>query len=224
MLLLHSGTEPHGSLSWAYAHAAFMFLSWALLVPSTVFIARYNRKLWPVLWFNIHFYVNVIAIVSTLIGFFCILKFYEGHLYLYEIHHVLGFMIVLGCILQGVLGVVSDKMYNPDRRGPPIFPDQVHWALGQLLMLGSLYNIYLGFGMTSIPWSDWVKSFAICILLLVCSAFIFTPRLSNGHGHQDSTLAEHPGGGHVIIVAVLLCLLIVFPNLWTPHVSEMDDD
>ena len=26
-------------------------------------------------------------------------------------------MIVLGCILQGVLGVVSDKMYNPDRRG-----------------------------------------------------------------------------------------------------------
>lgn len=44
------------------------------------------------------------------------------------VHAWLGLVVVIGgSILQPILGFIADRMYNPERRRIPVWPDKIHW-------------------------------------------------------------------------------------------------
>lgn len=60
-------------------HSLLMIISWVVLIPTAILIARYTRSSWPnrnflgsPLWLNAHRFLNFTAAVFTGISIFCI--------------------------------------------------------------------------------------------------------------------------------------------------------
>lgn len=47
-------------------------------------------------------------------------------------------------ILQALLGMIADKMYDSERTSIPIFPDRIHQLNGILIFLLATVNVLLG--------------------------------------------------------------------------------
>mmetsp|Transcript_6087 Transcript_6087/g.8496 ORF Transcript_6087/g.8496 Transcript_6087/m.8496 type:complete len:582 (+) Transcript_6087:109-1854(+) len=122
------------------AHGFLMFFAWSVFIPVTSFIARYLKKFkW---WFNVHRIVNSGAMVIGLVAFILALVFCTSHFD--TPHKIIGLVVTILGILQPILGVVADKMFDPNREKTPIFPDKIHWLFGWSSLILGLVNVFLG--------------------------------------------------------------------------------
>jgi len=122
------------------AHGLLMFFAWALFVPVGTVIARYLKKYkW---WFNVHRLINAFAMMLVLIAFIIAVDFSSSHFY--NLHTILGLIVVILGLSQPVIGTVADRWFNPDRESTPIFPDMTHWVIGYISLLAALANIAIG--------------------------------------------------------------------------------
>jgi hypothetical protein len=48
----------------------------------------------------------------------------------HSLHAIFGIIIVCGAVIQPILGIVADRMYNKGRTDAPWFPDRIHWIFG----------------------------------------------------------------------------------------------
>ncbi|KAI6181922.1 Ferric-chelate reductase 1 [Aphelenchoides besseyi] len=90
------------------AHSLLMIISWIVLVPMAILVARYTRPNWPEkrmlgasLWLNVHRTLNLLAVLFTAISIFCIFYAHGFHWHGIEafnthewgdIHGLIGFI------------------------------------------------------------------------------------------------------------------------------------
>ncbi|KAJ3115700.1 hypothetical protein HDU96_000179 [Phlyctochytrium bullatum] len=124
-------------------HGVVMFVAWGVAPFVGIFIARYLKDALGVWWFRLHvFFLFIVTMLLTVAGFF--IRFLtKTPPHFKSNHEIIGLVVVIGAIVQCVLGVVSDRLYSPARHSAPSC-DQVHWWLGRGLVILGIVNIFLG--------------------------------------------------------------------------------
>jgi len=164
------------------AHGYMMFIGWAIFIPVGSFIARFLKKFpW---WFNVHRILNGFAMLMTTAAFIIGVYMVPTSNQFKDPHHQLGLAITILGTFQPVLGILADKMFNPDRTSTPIFPDIIHWTFGWSAYLLGYANIILGMRLYgSTP--GLVTAFGVCsgvVILFIASFTIFRLiKPSGGH-------------------------------------------
>ncbi|KAJ1569982.1 hypothetical protein HK096_007320, partial [Nowakowskiella sp. JEL0078] len=129
-----------------YAHAILLVISWGLLAPAGIIVARFFKNALGVWWFRLHWGLFGTATLLTLVSFALIFVYVtqNGGSHFFSIHAIFGIIFVVLVPVQFALGIVIDRLFNPARNAVPII-DKAHWWLGRFVfILGSLIIIPLG--------------------------------------------------------------------------------
>jgi len=182
----HSDT---GSIIWCWAHGILMITAWVVLCPAGIYIARFMKSRSD--WFKLHWIIFVTAISCAWIGFVCILIYFSGDFGWDTTHNCLGLLILVIAPLQAGGGYLADKRFDSRRRAAPIWPDQVHWAVGRLLFIAAIYNIYLGLNSDHVLFSGTAFLSAVYVLwaAFLVGLFVFADKPELGV-HQSRQLTE----------------------------------
>jgi len=178
-------TAPNGPIGYAWGHAICMSVAWLGCATWGIYNARFVDKT-NVWWFPNHYGSLLIGLLLNIVGFILILKYLDWQLQIdaQDPHHVVGFFIIIGLVLQVLLGWAAHKMWNPARKYPPWFPDRLHWFIGRFLWLASVWNVWSGINMGTIPqlgptasgecpqcgWGVWIYVF---VTMAVLSILVF---------------------------------------------------
>ena len=91
-----------------------MFLAWSVFVPITSFLARYLKKFkW---WFNVHRYVNTVMMAVVIAAFGIAIAVTSSGEHFNKPHSIIGLIVFIIAIAQPILGIVADKMFDPERK------------------------------------------------------------------------------------------------------------
>ncbi|KAJ3212442.1 hypothetical protein HDU67_003836 [Dinochytrium kinnereticum] len=108
-------------------HGVLMFVAWGVAPFIGIFIARFLKDKLGVWWFRLHvFFFLIVCGFLTIAGFL-----------------IIGLTVIIAMIVQMILGVISDRLWSPDRESVPIW-DKAHWWIGRLTTALALINIFLG--------------------------------------------------------------------------------
>jgi hypothetical protein len=164
-------------------HGALMTTAWAVLATAGIFIARYNKNenKW---WFRVHIALFIVSILFIITGFVVAVAAHGWSLHFHDTHNAIGVVLVVGVFIQPVLGFIADKMFNPNRLSPPVFPDQIHWYIGRVLYIMALFNIYLGLEMFKS--NVWVKVAYYFWVVLIIAVFAFKKQPVDRHGGMSA--------------------------------------
>jgi hypothetical protein len=123
-------------------HGSLMWVAWIICPFVGIFIARYMKSSLGHNWFRLHVLImGVLCICLTLASFLLIVLYRATHFN--SFHTILGIIITLGCVGQGILGYISDKKFTPDRPNIPWW-DKLHWWAGRVLWILGIINVFLG--------------------------------------------------------------------------------
>lgn len=134
----NSGSPKLASKRAYQAHGAMMWLSFGLLTPLAVIIARHGKGWGGELWLQLHVVLNIAGLLFSSIAFFLAVS--EFH-YWHSTHGQLGTAIMVVCFFQPVLGAVLRPKRGSARREAWFF---AHWLLGTAVVVLGVYNIYTG--------------------------------------------------------------------------------
>ncbi|KAI9201843.1 uncharacterized protein BJ171DRAFT_196486 [Polychytrium aggregatum] len=179
------------------AHGYLMTFAWLVSTPIGIFIAQFFKERWHNWWFRLHqFFMFIGCGVLALVGFWLI--FYQKQVagdyhFSYAdtgLHGILGLILTVLMLIQIVLGVVIDRLYNKDRTSVP-FHDKLHWYIGRLVTLLAIVNIILGCILYVAP--TWIYVVIGVWLALVVAVFVLlkvqqtrTRRAKPGDAEQHS--------------------------------------
>ncbi|KAJ3318443.1 DOMON domain-containing protein frrs1L [Boothiomyces sp. JEL0866] len=104
-------------------HGCLMFFAWSVCPTIGIFIARYFKKLGH-LWFLLHVGLAITTTLCTIVGFLLIFLYYtpphfSGSDFMNGSHTRWGLFILIGMVMQVVLGVASDRLFSPSRTKIP---------------------------------------------------------------------------------------------------------
>lgn len=133
----------------AFWHALLMFVAWVPAPIVGIFVARYMKKRLTKSWYYIHLAVmGLITGIGSLVGFFLIYsvrrKHFQSSSRIGDLHYKLGLAITIVMVaVQIPLGFLADYYYDPTRKSLP-FLDKSHRAVGMILVVVSVFNVWLG--------------------------------------------------------------------------------
>lgn len=174
----HSPSSTDSSVL-LYGHGICMTLAWAFFASAGIFLARFKKNEMPIWWMRYHIIAFVSVLILTVIGFLFALAHHNWILHITNPHTLLGLIIFLSIFLQPILGIIADRMFKPNRTGPPIFPDQVHWYVGRVLHIIGLFNIYLGLELIEAHFA--VKTINFIWVGFLISVFVFKKQPKDKH-------------------------------------------
>jgi hypothetical protein len=137
--------------TWKIIHGSFMTLSWLIILPTGIFIARHFKHIGHT-WYTKHMFLQVFGIVLTLAAFIIVIvqKAPKGDLFSAEAstalkaHGYIGLAIVFVSVAQPILGKLADVNWVADREVTPVFPDKTHWWMGRFGVLLAIANVCIG--------------------------------------------------------------------------------
>jgi len=121
-------------------HGMLMIIAWCALLFTGSFISRY-LKVVTTAWFKIHVALQTLGVALVLAGFIIIFIVNGG--FTFGAHQIIGIIIFGLTMLQPFLGLIADRLFDPNRSKAPA-QDQIHWWVGRLLLVISVANIFLG--------------------------------------------------------------------------------
>ncbi|KAJ3024404.1 UNVERIFIED_CONTAM: hypothetical protein HDU68_008193 [Siphonaria sp. JEL0065] len=128
-------------------HAVFMFVAWGVLVPLSIWIARYMKLKWSVGWYRIHVLIMTIGVgCLTIAGLVAVELNIDSseQRFITSNHGIIGTAIALAIYpLQVILGFVCNRLFKANRIKVSIL-DQVHWWIGRIVVVLAIVNMYLG--------------------------------------------------------------------------------
>eukprot|EP00029_Vermamoeba_vermiformis_P009811 TRINITY_DN5025_c0_g1_i1.p1 TRINITY_DN5025_c0_g1~~TRINITY_DN5025_c0_g1_i1.p1 ORF type:complete len:918 (+),score=220.33 TRINITY_DN5025_c0_g1_i1:175-2928(+) len=147
-------------------HGMLMVIGWFCFLPIGMFASRYMKTMTP-RWFPTHVALQTIGVAIIIVSFIIIVVDHGGRIHV-GAHQIIG-VIVFGLTLSmPILGIISDKMFDPKRKSAPVFPDQIHWWVGRLTFLIAIVNVFLGIWMFSVySFLLWIFATAWVILSLI---------------------------------------------------------
>jgi len=125
-------------------HGSLMFIAWFLIAPVGFIFARFLKAFpW---WFNAHRISMGVAMATQICGFGVIVHEVQSVSgpHFSSAHEVIGLIVFILGVSQPVIGFLADKLFNPERKSIPIFPDKTHWFLGWISITLGMINIILG--------------------------------------------------------------------------------
>jgi len=159
-------------------HGIVMVIAWALLAVFGTFIARYGKAGMKAWWFRVHVIVMVIVWCLTIAGFGMIVWFVQQvantdstKIHFDGAHQAIGLVITIAMMVQPSLGVIADRLFNPNRKWVPV-QDYLHQWLGRLLVLLALIQIGLGFQLYCV--TPAVLGLYIAMIFVMLAVFIGT--------------------------------------------------
>jgi len=165
-------------------HGCLMFLSYGICMTFGIFVARFLRHKVQ-FWFNLHVIIQTVAIMASISAFGIAISLLDVH---FDAPHAkMGYFIVSGSVITGVLGLVADRMYDPTRTKTPFFPDKLHWWVSRIVVLLGYINIILGiidfWGYN--PGFIYIYILYVCIIAVVMLFMEYTLYKSNS-SHSSS--------------------------------------
>ncbi|KAJ3269837.1 hypothetical protein HDV01_000885 [Terramyces sp. JEL0728] len=145
-ILTPSSSFPFQSI--VITHGVMMFIAWAVSPFIGIYIARYMKSTLGHTWYILHvFFMSVLTGAATLVSFILIFLYSSDRFSTDEsignAHEKLGLVVVLGMIVQIILGYVSNAKFDANRVGIPWW-DKAHWWVGRSMFLLGIVNVYLG--------------------------------------------------------------------------------
>jgi len=123
-------------------HGSLMFIAWFGIAPFGFFLARFMKSFsW---WFQVHRAIMLVAMATMIAAFGVIIAETAPGEHFNNAHKIIGLIVVIMGAAQPVIGFLADKLFNPDRKSTPVFPDMVHWSLGWVSITLGMINIILG--------------------------------------------------------------------------------
>ena len=61
-----------------------------------------------------------------------------------EPHHYIGIITVGLSLIQPIIGYLADKLWNPQRKFIPIWPDKIHWWFGHVIIAMATASVITG--------------------------------------------------------------------------------
>jgi len=165
-LNFYTGQGMLGNGILTIVHAILMCVGFGLLMTSGILIALFFKS-FPV-WFKTHIIVQSIAVAFVLIG--AALGIASTGAHFTQLHHYFGIIAIFFTCVQPLLGWLADKFWNPERKKVPVFPDKLHWYIGELAILVSTAAVITGMLLFNIP-TLWIIIYSVWIGVL-CIAYI----------------------------------------------------
>ncbi|CAG8459603.1 11737_t:CDS:2 [Diversispora eburnea] len=127
------------------SHGLIMFLTWGLIVPGAIFIARFARNVIPQGWFRLHWGIQLflaapLLVIGLLLAIGAGVKFNPGNT-----HEMLGVILIGLFFGQLTLGWIHHKLYDSSRKYIPWWT-KLHWWWGRIIALLGFVQITLGLG------------------------------------------------------------------------------
>ncbi|KAJ3177644.1 hypothetical protein HDU87_004397 [Geranomyces variabilis] len=144
-----SGSQDDGnSEKLVKAHGLIMGIAWGVLAPAAVLIARFGKAAMGVWWFRVHAGIFAAVVILTYVAFVLVYESIGSDGTHFSVsdngaHVILGLIVLILAAPQALLGIIIDRLYNPERKATP-FHDLIHHHLGRLTLLVALVNIPLG--------------------------------------------------------------------------------
>jgi uncharacterized membrane protein YhaH (DUF805 family) len=104
-------------------------------------------------------------------------------------HQVIGLIIFIFAVLQTILGVVINHLFDANRSTLP-WHDQLHWWLGRLVMLLAVINIFLGIELYGENESVLMGLFGAFIVIVIGVFAVGQWKFGQTH-HQSVPLNEY---------------------------------
>ena len=166
------------------AHGIIMGVSWAVLIPMAIFFSRFMRAhTW---WFRAHTLCATLGAAGSVVGIAIAILAVQStggtHFQLRSNpHQFIGGLLLLGGLLQPVLGVIADYKWDPARKAAPWWPDRVHWYFGRLLFTAAFVNITLGIALIA-------PSTSVIVAVWLWLGFVFSFGLGMDVGVRKSAI------------------------------------
>jgi len=125
-------------------HGALMFIAWYCIAPFGFVVARFMKGFsW---WFQVHRAIMFIAMLAMVAAFGIAISYCSTNKipHFDDAHKIIGLIVVIIGVAQPVIGFLADKLFDPNRKATPIFPDKTHWVLGWISITLGMINIILG--------------------------------------------------------------------------------
>lgn len=137
-----SGVDP-----MVKAHGSLMVVAWLLMSNLGVSIARHFKPLFPgvepggvKLWFQLHRFMMVTALLATITGFIIIFVHVGGFSSQIMSHAIIG-IVVMALALTNPIMAMFRPHPNTERR--PIF-NWMHYTVGSIARILAIANLFLG--------------------------------------------------------------------------------
>ncbi|KAL2913511.1 hypothetical protein HK105_206971 [Polyrhizophydium stewartii] len=125
------------------AHGIILVVAWLVCPAAGIFIARYLKFALGVWWFRLHVFFLFVGTGLLTIAGIVLIYLYKAPPHLENPHEILGFTVGIAMLLQIILGVVSDRLFDPKRTSTPI-QDILHWWMGRIVVVLAIVNLFLG--------------------------------------------------------------------------------
>lgn len=142
-------------------HASLMFIAFVILIPFTIFIAHHLKQYpW---WFHLHISVSALTLIFVIIALVFAIKSVTG-LHLITTHSKLGLTTLCLCLVNVLLGIISERTYNPRQDHNCRWQDLSHKIFAYLTVLSSWVTIILGIILVNLDKT---------VVIVSCCLFIF---------------------------------------------------
>jgi hypothetical protein len=162
-----SGSDVHSIAPWAYWHARLMVLSWGILLPVGVLIARFYKvtpsQNWPhkvdnKLWWHSHRVFQWSGLVFMTLGIWSVWGFSTSVTTAAVTHSSIGWILLCAGWLQAVGSFARGSSGTPEEPGDHYLMtrkrlvfERIHKFVGWTALLGSVVTIILGLFIADAP-------------------------------------------------------------------------
>ncbi|KAK6780147.1 hypothetical protein RDI58_022331 [Solanum bulbocastanum] len=161
--------SPYGNLR--RSHGVLNMLSWGILIPIGVMVARYFRQYDPI-WFYSHTTIQSLAFLLGFVGIVCGFLLEDRLSAHVDKHKALGiFILVLAC-LQVIAFLVRPEKESKVRK----YWNWYHYTLGRVLIILAAANIFYGIHLGGAG-TAWNVGFAVTLVAFFSISIVLEIRL-----------------------------------------------
>lgn len=169
---------------WRVAHGVFMALSWGVMLPTGMFIARFGRSRAP-LWFHVHQTVQSLGVLFALLGFIISMLMVSEGLFLAYGHSITGLLVTLIGFQQPInAGLRPHVVEGQPKTCRRIWWERLHKNLGRLGLSLGMCNVFVGLsylgGTSSAAFIVYCIWFCLFVLAFVYLTARGLPWVANG--------------------------------------------
>ncbi|CAG8653455.1 6593_t:CDS:2 [Funneliformis mosseae] len=166
------------------AHGSLMFLAWIVIIPGAIFIARFARDALRTTWFKLHVGIQIFLSFPIIVTGSVLAYVAAGKLEFNDPHKVIGFVLLLGIVIQLAIGAIHHKLFDPNRSYTPWWT-QLHWWFGRALVSLAIIQVPFGLKLYGAKKIYLYIYFGYLFILMVAFSFL-SFRLWNKTRGQDN--------------------------------------